>query len=403
MPELTVDAKTSADDVAASGIGAPRIGWAEAGWTHWNEWLRLWGWGFLVYTFFVVLTGARESAELATHGQPIHWGSLLTQRALEEYTCALFVPPLFFLVRQWPIERDRWKQSVPVLFMGSLLFVILKYTLLYRPLAALLLGDREPILATLLENTVPVLFDFWGVIGVAHAVAFYQRAQDRERLAIQLKARLSQAQLEALKSQLHPHFLFNTLNSVATLLHRDPDAADRMVTDLADLLRTTLQHPGNQEITLAEELALLERYVGIVRVRFRDRLTVVYDVPVDLRDALVPLFLLQPLVENALEHGIARRPGPGRLEIAAQRTDGDLHIAVSDDGPGLRLEGSVGHGVGLANTRARLAELYGSAHRLTLEAISPAGGARALVVVPLRRRPPVGWERPTFERASSVA
>lgn len=352
-----------------------------------GEWLRLAVWGFAVYTVFLILKTASQAAWLASQKQPILWGRLIGDRALEEYTCALFFAPLFLAVRRWPLDRQHWQRNLPILLLLSLTFVLIKYAFILRPIEILISPATAPTLsATLLDNTVAVLIDFWTIIGLAHAVEFYRRAQARELVASDLRTRLSQAQLEVLRAQLHPHFLFNTLNSVATLVHCDADAADRMVTDLADLLRATLEHSGSQEIPLSAELDLLDRYVGIVRGRFRDRLTVEYVVPAEVRDALVPQFLLQPLVENALEHGIACRPGPGRVEICARRVRDDLQISVSDDGLGLHGAASNGHGVGLANMRSRLAGLYGAGDRVSLVPATPEGGAVAAVILPFRRR-----------------
>jgi Histidine kinase len=155
--------------------------------------------------------------------------------------------------------------------------------------------------AVIAASTLEVAQDFGELVIVAHAVRYYQRERERERTEAALRVQLSETQLEALKAQLHPHFLFNTLNSVALLMHWDVAAADEMVTQLSDLLRETLRHPGTHEITLAEELSLIERYLSIVRARFQDGLSVVYDIAPDVRTALVPHFVLQPLVENALE------------------------------------------------------------------------------------------------------
>src|SRR6185437_8687976 len=157
-----------------------------------------------------------------------------------------------------------------------------------QPVAALLLrGPTDSVGTAVMSNIVAVLFDFWAVIGVAHAIEFYHRARERERTTLQLRAQLSRAQLDA-------------LHAASTLMHRDVEGADAMLTQLADLLRATLRHPGTHEIPLHEELALLDRYLAIMRARFRDRLTVERDIASDAAGALVPLFLLQPLVENAL-------------------------------------------------------------------------------------------------------
>jgi hypothetical protein len=361
---------------------------ATAGWGTLREWLQLVGYGFAAYTVMFVLKTASEAGWQATHGQHIAWGGLIQDRLLEEYTCALFFAPLFIAVRRWPLHRPHLGRNLAILSALSLSFVVIKYALVLQPIQLLISPATTPtLLTTLVSNTIPVLIDFWAVIGVAHAVEFYRRAKARELVAADLRARLSRAQLEVLRAQLHPHFLFNTLNTIATLVHRDPDGADRMVTDLADLLRATLEQPASQEITLAAELDLLDRYVGIVRGRFRDRLTVEYAISADSRDVLVPQFLLQPLVENALEHGIARRPGRGLVRIAAECTGHVLSVSVQDDGPGLGTRESNGHGVGLANIRSRLTELYGADGGLALEPASPAGGAVATVMLPIRRAP----------------
>jgi two-component system, LytTR family, sensor kinase len=203
---------------------------------------------------------------------------------------------------------------------------------------------------------------------------------ERERATADLRTQLVQARLDALRGQLHPHFLFNTLNAVATLMHEDVDAADQMLTRLADLLRLALER-GTAEVTLAEELGFAERYLAIMQHRFSDRLTVTYEASESVANALVPTFVTQPLVENALEHGIARRPGPGRVEIAARRENGMLELSVTDDGPGVAVPSTAG--IGLSNTRARLHQLYGDASAVILESVV-GGGTRAVLRIPYR-------------------
>lgn len=357
-----------------------------AGWNTVREWLRLWAYAFVVYTGVAVLAVMSDALNSVRLGAPIDVGRLIVHRALQEYTCAPFVPPLFWLVHRFPIDRRHWRRSVPILLAASAACVVAKYVAVYLPLARVAFPNEGSTLSAVLTlYAVEVLSDFWGVIGVAHAIEFYQRAQTRERVAAELRARLSEAQLQALRSQLHPHFLFNALNGVATLMHQDVPAADRMVTDLASLLRTTLDYSDAHEIRLGDELALLERYLAIVSVRFRDRLTVSYRIASDVRDVLVPQFLLQPLAENAVEHGIARRAGPGMLVIGAERAGDQIVVTVSDDGPGLRTDRRGGTGIGLANTRARLRELYGPDHELRLDAGSPGGGVRVTIRLPYRR------------------
>ncbi|MEP6731526.1 MAG: histidine kinase [bacterium] len=368
--------------VSALGAAAPARAWNTR-----REWVVLWLYAFVAYTGFVILTVTSNALNNIRLGVDASWADMITRHALQEYSCALFVPPLFWLVHRYPIDRLHWRKSIPILFVASFAFVVVKYGAVYLPLMRVVFpNDIVSLTRELGLNSVEVLSDFLGVIGVAHAIEFHRRAQDRERLTTQLRAQLSEAQLQVLRSQLHPHFLFNTLNGVATLMHRDVNAADRMVTDLATLLRATLQDAGPHEIPLTDELDLLERYIAIVSMRFGDRLTVEQHISADVRDALVPQFLLQPLVENAIEYGVARRPGPGTLIIRAIRVEEQICVTVSDDGPGLRGDSPAGHGIGLANTRARLRELYGDEQQLHLAPASADGGVCVTVTLPYHRR-----------------
>jgi sensor histidine kinase YesM len=258
--------------------------------------------------------------------------------------------------------------------------------LLFEPVR-LALDLRGPGLKnTFVGGFISEFVAFAATAAAIHALEFYRRYRDREQLSQQLQARLTDAQLRALRAQLNPHFLFNTLNAVSTLLHRDPERADEMLTRLGDLLRVTLRADPEHEIPLSEELALLERYVEIMRMRFPDRLTVVTAVDPSVARALVPSFVLQPLVENAFEHGVARVNGPARVDVEARPSAGGdaVILRVRDDGPGLgQSPPDTGHGVGIANTRQRLREMYGA--QGTLELSSPPGGGTLVEVqVPWR-------------------
>ena len=228
-------------------------------------------------------------------------------------------------------------------------------------------------------------------LALAVAVDVHRRYRAREAQALQLEARLAEARLQALASQLQPHFLFNTLNAISVILHRDPKAADAMLVGLADLLRATLRERGAHEIPLREELALLGSYLEIMRHRYGPRLTTEVIVAPDAGELLVPPFVLQPLVENALEHGIGRRAGPGTVRVRAARAGDRLRLEVADDGAGLALvreddAGSGGgrEGIGLSTTRRRLEQLYGVAQRLVLEEGVEGRGARVVVELPAR-------------------
>ena len=191
---------------------------------------------------------------------------------------------------------------------------------------------------------------------------------------------------QVLEAQLHPHFLFNTLNSIATLMHEDVDAADEMMAKLATLLRRTLNRDGAYEIPLREELEILEIYLDIQRTRFQDRLTTVVDADPATLDAMVPRLILQPLVENAVRHGVSRRTGPGRVEVRAWRENGTLHLTVLNDGAGWSPRALSGGGLGLANTRARLAQHFPSRYRFDLREAGD-GGALAEIAVPVKTCP----------------
>ncbi|HZS06537.1 MAG TPA: histidine kinase [Blastocatellia bacterium] len=211
------------------------------------------------------------------------------------------------------------------------------------------------------------------IIAVNQATDYYRRYQSRELQASNLEARLVRAQLDALRMQLHPHFLFNTLNSVSVLMRRDIEAADRMLLQLSSLLRVTLAGNAAHEIKLRQELEILERYLEIEQNRFRDRLTVRMQIDPAALDALVPQLFFQPLVENAIRHGIADRETGGLIAIRAERQNGMVYLQVRDNGPGLGIShGNLIEGVGLSNTRSRLDYLYGPADRF--EAGNAEGG-----------------------------
>jgi two-component system LytT family sensor kinase len=220
-----------------------------------------------------------------------------------------------------------------------------------------------------------------GFVLAWYAGTFYRDARDRQVRAMELESLLQQAQLEALRSQLNPHFLFNALHSLAELVHTDPKLAEQLIVRLGELLRQVLRSSTRQEVTLAEELEFIRGYVAIEQMRLGERMRVSWDIDAGALDALVPSLVLQPLVENAVQHGIAAAAGPGTLLIAARRAGGFLELEVRDNGPGLA-HGSPDRraGIGLANTRARLQRLYGDQHAFELHA---AEGLTVRVRIPV--------------------
>lgn len=223
---------------------------------------------------------------------------------------------------------------------------------------------------------------YWAAVGAYHAFTNYFLYRERELEASRAKAQLTEARLSALKMQLHPHFLFNTLNSVSALLEDDPADARRVLAGLADLLRASLRTDARHVIPLEDEVDFLRRYLEIERIRFGDRLDVTMRIEPDTRRAGIPSFLFQPLVENAIRHGIASREDGGRMWISSERRNGSLVLHVADDGPGLSRK-PVREGIGLANTRRRLGELYGADQALALRE-RPQGGLDVRVEIPFR-------------------
>jgi two-component system, LytTR family, sensor kinase len=221
---------------------------------------------------------------------------------------------------------------------------------------------------------------YWIIVSIVHAVAYHRKSEERERRAAELEATLAETRVHALRMQLHPHFLFNTLNAISTLVHRDPGAADEMIANLSELLRTTLD-TTEQEISLKRELQLLDRYLEIQQVRFGDRLRIERQIEPASLDAKVPTFVLQPLAENALRHGIEPQVGLGVIRIEASRNGNSLRLVVQDNGPGISSTPKHRPGVGLANTKARLQALYGAGARLLLSG-APEGGCTVEVELP---------------------
>lgn len=228
------------------------------------------------------------------------------------------------------------------------------------------------------------LLFYWGIVIVNYAIGYYRKYQERKLRAVQLEAQLAQAQLEALKMQLHPHFLFNTLHTISAHMHTDVETAEDMIMHLSDLLRITLENIGVQEVSLKQELDLLERYLQIEQVRYGERLEVSMKVVPETLDALVPNLILQPLVENAIRHGISARARGGRIEIGAHREGGMLQIQVRDNGLGITgTRRASKDGIGLANTQERLRRMYGTRHHYSIHN-TPGSGLLIRISIPFR-------------------
>jgi two-component system LytT family sensor kinase len=323
-------------------------------------------------------------------GPPVSWAYVLTWVVADCYIWAALSPLVLLMGRRFPIESGTWRSAVP-LHLGAAAGLSLVHSLAYAlatcwtpsaQLPPMTFGHLLFNLTT--KKCLTNVVTYSVVLGLGHLFEYHRQFRERELRASQLEGQLSRARLHALEMQLHPHFLFNALNAVSELIHRDPRAADRMVVRLGDMLRATLEGRGAGEVPLRRELELLECYLEVERMRFHDRLDVVFDIDAGSLDAPVPSLILQPLVENAIRHGIASRTGAGRVEIGAGREDGMLVVRVRDDGPGLA-EGApaeTGRGVGLSNTRARLEQLYGREARLVLRNVA-GGGLEVSLAIPL--------------------
>ncbi|GMV21988.1 MAG: ATPase [Acidimicrobiia bacterium] len=311
---------------------------------------------------------------------PISWSQAVLANATTFAGWALLTPLVVLIGRRWAIERGYILRAVAVHAGAALALAALHLFIVQALQVAMSGGARPPRPLTSLwvgYGATNVLV-YCGVAAITQAVIYFRRDQERAY-------RLEQARLRALRAQLQPHFLFNTINAIAELIHVDPGRAEMTLTQLADLLRQGVDVDQPAEVALTEELAWARKYVAICETLLQERLRVEWDIPVDTHPAAVPAMLLQPLIENAIRHGIAPRPRGGTITIRAQRVDDRLRLDVEDDGVGVAagVNPLQATGVGLANVRARLASLHATRASLSVQA-SPSGGAVATVTVPWR-------------------
>lgn len=342
----------------------------------------VWAVSFAVWTFvsLAATASAYEIYHLANHGVQLRTIAGIQFSAI--FTYIPITPFAFAFAIRYPIQRHNWMKRCLLHLVAGLSFTLLHMILkaitgygYWDPQAqawssaiwnSQLHVFRNPWLVFKSMFFASAFDDISGaylpIVLIAHIVSYYQKMREREGRATQLEAQLTKARLQALKSQLQPHFLFNTLHSISSLMLTDVVAADRMMTSLSDLLRMSLEDNGIQEITLDREIEFLNAYLDIEKTRFEDRLRVVLEVAPECLDAHVPHLLLQPLVENAVRHGVSKQSSNGEIQIVACRDSRDLHIIIRDNGPGLSdgYDESSRHGLGLRLTRERLAALYGS-------------------------------------------
>jgi two-component sensor histidine kinase len=324
---------------------------------------------------------------------PKSWLWCLQDQMTYAYLWCLATPAGLWCARRFRLEGLGWPRHL-LAHLGLLLVLLTAIGLTRDLIMAPEYSVFEHFTWAKFLRSIELTFDtgtlvYVGVVGVEHAFVYYRRYQKGLIRSGQLQTQLVQAQLQALKMQLHPHFLFNTLNSITALVHEDPEMAERTIARLSELLRLFLANSTIHEVPLVEELRILDLYLEIERARFEDRLTVHYDVPDALQDAMVPNLVLQPLVENSIRHGIGRRSEPGWIAISVERCVDTLVLRVTDNGAGFKVDPGVGEhpgshqGMGLGITRGRLESLYGLQQSLVVRNL-PAGGVEARITMPFR-------------------
>lgn len=349
---------------------------------------------FLLWTVLGLFYFSQGLTQRLGSHDPTPWWHYLAAWLLGAYVWALLTPAALWLGRQYPLERRQWPSRVAlhVLLSGAFsAFELIVESALYSRLH--LMGPfREAVSFLLVKGFQGGVFNYFLIIGVQRGVFYHARYQERSREALKLELRASElqsqlvsAQLDALKMQLQPHFLFNTLNAIAVLVRQQKSrGAEQMLGHLSDLLRHVLDDADAREVPLRRELEYLRTYLAIEQVRFADRLHVEIAAEPRAQEAWVPQLILQPIVENAIRHGIGRSSSPGKITIAAASVGGAVRLQVQDDGPGLVPGGSGdGRGIGLANTRARLRQLYGEEASLEIENRNPRG-VDVTIRIPLR-------------------
>jgi two-component system, LytTR family, sensor kinase len=342
------------------------------------KWFVIWGVWTLVGFFFT----SQLALQSRLSPDPISFWRILSWQLFSGYVWFALSPIILWLGRKFAFEKGGWKSAVPVHIAASAVIAFFQLAIDAFVLPKLgylrsLTSDSffETYKIFLLVNLHFSIAIYWGVLAISQAILYYRKFRERELQTSQLEARLAQSRLQVLKMQLHPHFLFNTLNAISELIYKNPEAADRMITDLSDLLRMSFENLEVQEVPLKEELEFLEKYIEIEQMRFHDRLKIEMNISPDTLDASVPNMILQPLVENAIKHGIAPRSSGGKIDIATERSNGQLAIIVRDNGIGVPfgdLE-NLPEGVGLSNTRRRLKHLYGEKHKFDLQAVKHNG------------------------------
>ena len=356
--------------------------------------LRTWGVVFAVSTLIGLFFAAQMYYSGAAFGRPVSWGQALYWGLGDWYEWSILSPLIFWVARHFRFDRGRWRRSFCLHFFAGVIVSVAHLLLcgLAEQLQAWVEGSQVSFAASF-QRLFTHRFHFnlavYGLIICAiNAWVYYRKYREREAQAAELAGRLAQAQLQALRSQLNPHFLFNTLHAVSSLMLSDVYAANRMLTRLGELLRLSLETTDQQEVPLRQELEFLQRYLEIEAIRFGDRLVIDMNIEKATLDAVVPNLLLQPLVENAIRYAVEPNLGPGQVQLSSMRNNGQLILQVSDNGTGRPRESPemdgppvLREGIGLSNTRQRLQQLYGEKQNLELKR-RVSGGLLVSISIP---------------------
>ena len=340
----------------------------------------------LISTAWVTLgvtLGGLLAISYSFEGKPIPWLALISWYLV----WLLWIPlgwALSRAVERRPIGSRNWSIRLPSYLLAGLLLaagLLIVRLLIDRGLHLVTNAEGHPfeVTALLFQSAVFDALVYSSILALSHALNYYRRYTSRLVEGAKLESRLSRVRVAFLRNQMQPHFLLNTLNLISALIYSDPERADRMIADLGDLLRLTLEDANLQEVPLHREMEYLDHYLDIARARFGSALEVESRIDPELEQAIVPSLVLQPLVENAIRHGLADRNGKSRIHITAGRTGDRLRLEVSDNGPGLPPEPSR-IGIGLGNTRRRLEQLYGSQQRLEIRNRSDVGAVAILEI-----------------------
>lgn len=350
----------------------------------WNKgllkWLAIWG----IWTLFALFFTSQTFLQQQLFPNPPSFWKILSWQLSSGWVWFCFMPVILWLIKKFPLDNGNWWKNVPLHLVFSIVISLCQLSIDAFVLPKLGYGPTgqtdfesywDAYKIFLMANIHFGIGIYWGALGINHTIKYYQKFRERELKTSQLEARLAQSRLQVLKFQLQPHFLFNTLNTISELIYKNPEAAERMVTDLSDLLRLSLEKLEVQEVSLQQELDFLNKYVEIEQIRFHDRLTIEMNVAPETLDAKVPNMILQPLVENAIKHGIAPLSQGGTIKVGATRQNGSLLLSVSDNGVGLKNIdiSEIPEGVGLKNTKSRLKHLYGVEHKFEILPISDGG------------------------------